>query len=325
MRSALIVISAFCIGSTFIGCSKNSSNQDLSSGPEAGRPSATNTRGAAGGELANWTLKFAAKCPDSVNATNCVGYYGFSVDQLGHYQVGPGPNGELRTGKVKPEDMTALNSLLHNTIGESNDQGGSLSLQGNEEHVGLESAAASEDLITLSNSTTQGQKLLRTVGPDLYFTLKSAEEAKALYAGVRKITETYYAPVPFPDACEDGINALQTLVTTVTACKQDSDCGYFDSKLELVAPDTQAFLEADNCARVLPISVANVEAIKTNKARIQESWGQLIQACGDRLMRTDCTQRTGFNLNRVAAVCQQGSCKTPSALVLTSGTPGSFR
>jgi hypothetical protein len=325
MRSALIAISAFCIGTTIVGCSKNNSNQDSSGGSGAGRPTVNTNRGATGGEVASWTLKLSSKCPDSVSATNCVGYYGFSVDELGHYQVGPGPTGEVRTGALKPEDMTALNSLLHNTIGEGNDQSSGLSLLGSEEHVSLDSATASEDLVTLSNTSTQGQKLLRTSGLDLYFTLKSADEAKALYAGVRKLAEVYYAPIPFPDTCEDGINALQGVVATVTSCKQDSDCGYFDSTLNLVAPDAQAFLEADNCARVLPISVANVEAIKTSKAKIQESWSQLIQACGERLMRTDCTQRTGFNLNRVAAVCQQGVCKAPSSLVLTTGTPASFR
>ncbi len=318
MRSALIAISAFCIGTTIVGCTKNNSNQDLLGGSGADRTSTSGNGGST--EAVGWTLKLASKCADTVSATDCIGYYGFSIDELGHYQVGPGPTGEVRTGTLKAEDMTALNTLLHGTVSGGSDQSGGLSLLGTEDHISLESATPSEDLITLSNTATQGQKLLRTSGLNLYFTLKSADEAKALYASVRKLAEVYYAPMPFPDSCEDGINSLQNLVASVTSCKADSECGYFDSKLTLVAPDTQGFILADNCARVLPLSVGNIEAIKTNKAKIEETWSQVTQACGEKFKRTDCTQTQGFNLNRVAAVCQQGVCTRPNSLVLTTGT-----
>ncbi len=326
MRSALIAISALCIGTTLIGCSKNNSNLNPIDSSASGLPTdRTNRETHAAAPAANWTLKLLAKCSDTVNATDCVGYYGFSVDQSGHYQVGPGPSGEIRSGSIKEEDRVALMTLLKATVGDGSSTGGGLSLLGTEEHIALESATTSEDLITLANNSSGEQKLLRTTGLDLYFTLKSADEAKALYAGVRKLTETYYAPTPFPEACEDGINSLQALTGTLTSCKQDAECGYFDSTLNAIAPDTQAFLEVDNCAKVLPLSVANIEQIKTNKTKIQESWGQVIQACGEKLMRPGCTDRTGFNLNHAAATCQQGVCKAPSSLVLTTGTPASFR
>ncbi len=317
MRSSLIAISAFYLGITLVGCNNNNSNQDLSGGD---LPSAN--RGGSGTESTGWSLKLSSKCANSVSVADCIGYYGFSVDQQGHYQVGPGPAGEVRSGNLKAEDLQSLSALLKNTVNDGGAGGGSLSLLGSEEHVSMEAAATSEDLVTISNSSAEPQKLIRTSGLDLYFTLKSPDEAKALYAGIRKLAEVYYAPMPFPDACEDGINSLQNLTANLTSCKQDSDCGYFDNTLKLVAPDAQAFLEVDNCARVLPVSVANIEAMKTNKTKFEESWSQVIQACGEKLRRTDCTERTGFSLNKVAASCQQGVCKAPSSLAVTAFTPG---
>jgi hypothetical protein len=259
-----------------------------------------------------------------VSAADCIGFYGFSVDKTGHYQVGPTAAGELRSGAIKPEEVAALEALLQDTLHPATEGSSSLNTGGTEEHASLETPTASDDNIFLSKNTADGQKLIRTNGQDLYFTLKSADQAKALYSAVRKLAEAYYAPMPFPDACEEGIGSMKTLIATATSCKLDADCGYFDSNMNPVAPDAEAVLQLDNCARVLPLSVANTEALKATKSKIQELWGQLQQDCGTKLLRSDCTERTGFKLNKAPATCQEGVCKAPSSLAIVPGTPASF-
>lgn len=324
MRSALFAISAVFLGISLVACS--SSKSPSGNNGESGGNRTANPGNGAGGNHAGtaWKLKFKAKCAEGVSAADCIGYYGFTIDQEGQYQVGPGPGGEVRSGSLKAEEKTAFLSLLKNAIG-NNAEGGGLSLLSSEEHINLENATTSEDLITLAGSDTEEQKLVRAAGTDLYFTLKSADDAKNLYNGFKQLTATYYS-APFPDACEDGINALQGLVAKVTSCAQDTDCGYFDQAFNPIAANAaQAFVMVDNCSRVSSAGVANTASIKENQTKLLESWGQVIQACGLNLKRADCTQQTGFFTNNAAAVCQQGVCKAPGSLAITAAPNASTR
>src|ERR1700678_449390 len=59
-----------------------------------------------------WTLTLKSQCADGTDATDCLAFYGFSVDADGQYKVGPSPANETREAVMQDADRTALAAAI---------------------------------------------------------------------------------------------------------------------------------------------------------------------------------------------------------------------
>jgi hypothetical protein len=63
----------------------------------------------------HWKIQWTSQCA-GLRKEDCLGGYGFSVDSNGTYEVGPGPQGQLLTGKLSEEDLKSFHSHGHEEI-----------------------------------------------------------------------------------------------------------------------------------------------------------------------------------------------------------------
>jgi len=266
-----------------------------------------------------WTLTFKAKCEETVEAKDCLGSQGFTLYTDGHYQIGPAPDEVAREGKLSPEELTELKALLAPTL--------ALSTLGAENHETLSTPAPgtgatpsnldgdkkSDDMITLTRGAGTPEVLVRTVGPELYFQVPTSEEAKSILSKIRGFAGKYYV-TPYPDACKDGAVKLQKLFVSVQTCNADTDCTFIDSEsFEGISPSGPGILQPDNCSIVSPLVVGNTQLLTANQSKLAELQDKVRTACGNDMIRPDCTQPSEFVLNGKSPTCQQGVCKLPAA------------
>jgi len=313
MRNALVVITALCIGSALVGCnSKNKPAPAQAAGkapaPVSGpvvndhnanndvRPPVTNP------QEPTWTLKFQSKCAENVEASQCLGSYGVSIQMNGNYEVGPGPKGEVRQGTLTDDDKAIINKALGSTLAQANLRA--------EAHDTVEQPSESEDTISLNRSSGTTGNLVKASGTDLVYQTQSAEEAKSLLAAVRGIADKYAKN--FPDDCADGANLVKALIESSQKCSNDADCVYLDTSLEIVAANSSEALVTDNCSKVTPLYVGNAELVRVNKDKILSGLDSVQTACGDSIIKDGCVNSTTFALKGVAHSCQQGVCKLPT-------------
>ena len=179
MRNALVLLTAFCVSGTLIGCNSQSTpTTHPQPAPKAEKQ----------GRL-GWTLKLQSKCAEEIDASECLAGYGFSILTNGEFQVGPGPQGETRpSGTLTEDEINSVNAALGSTL--------TASAARSEGHEAIE-ASESEDTLSLTRGTDNPEVLVRTAGVDLFFQTQSAEEAKSLLSLVRSLATKYYA-TPFP-------------------------------------------------------------------------------------------------------------------------------
>ncbi len=293
MRNALAVVAAFCVGSALVGCNSNSTPAPASGKPQPA-PEPQQTIG--------WTLTLKSDC--GAEAGNCIGGYGFTLLSDGHYQVGPGPNGEVKNGTISPEDQSKINALA------SSFENGNLRSEGHEEFVAVDSA----DTVTMTQGASGSGlvTLLKTDGANMTFLTDSFDSAKSLLSTLKEIAAKYYT-LPFPDTCAESTASIAKLFSTLQSCTVDADCGYFDSAYEVLDPKSNEFVTTDDCSVVKPLAFGNVNAVKTNMAKIGEALESVRTSCGDSIFRSDCTGVTGYQITGLPAVCKQGVCQAPSA------------
>jgi hypothetical protein len=293
MRNALVILTAFFVGSTLVACNSKSR-------PAAPQPDPAPKKDEQG--RMGWTLTFQRKCAETVENTECLAVHGFSVSTNGDYQVGPGPQGELRKGTLAPEELQVISSALASTLSSATARP--------ETHETIE-ATETQDSVTLVRGANSPEVLVRTAGTDLYFQTQNADEAKSLLSAVQNLATKYYK-LPFPDACNDGAASLLAMFATVQTCTIDTDCTYLDSAFDPIAPNNSEELVTDDCSIVTPLVVGNLESVRSKKALLSESLDNVRAACGDNMIRSDCTNISTFALTGAAPVCQQGVCKLPA-------------
>ena len=62
-----------------------------------------------------WQLTLKSACSNAAQ-DQCLARYGFTVDADGNYQVGPGPQGQLRKGTLAESEFAALRSEIQSVI-----------------------------------------------------------------------------------------------------------------------------------------------------------------------------------------------------------------
>ncbi len=291
MRKAFAAIATCCLISATVACNKSAPkapiNNDIKPVPQ------DNNR-----TEVTWTLNFLSKCDESVSEDQCVGKFGFSVLTDGHYQIGPGPTGEVRSGALTAEEFAALNAAMATALANA----GSTA----DGHLEIEQIT-SEETVTLAKGSSQPDTLLKASGTDLTYRVGTSDEAKKLLTVLRELATKYYL-LPFPDSCMDGASSLQTLVASMKGCTVNTDCSYVDAGYNLLDVGSTDFLATDDCSLVRPMVAGNTSMLKTNQAKLQELLGQVQGSCGERYMRLECSY-TGFNLTGKPPVCQQGVCQ----------------
>jgi len=321
MRNALVILTALCISSSMIGCNSKSKPvppvvpQPVQPQPEVKppvvippvvvpiKPIEVVPVPPVAVVTAGWTLKFQSKCAEGVEATECLGFHGLSIQTNGNYQVGPdATSGLTRQGVLTEEEKNAVSAALVSTLAQPTLRA--------EAHDSIEVASETEDTLTLTRGSAAPSAIVRTGGKDLYYQTLNADEAKALLVAVRKIAEV--KAKNFPDGCADGSNALQALISSAQKCAIASDCVYLDSSLDIVAANSSESIVTDNCSKITPLFVGNAESVRVNKVQILKDLETVQGACGNGFIRDNCTEFGAFQLKGTAALCEQGLCKLPA-------------
>jgi hypothetical protein len=301
MRNTLAVLMTVCIGGALLGCSSKSNTHAPTSTPPVKKPDPIVEPRLNPG----WALKIQSKCSESVGMDQCVGFYGFTVFTDGHYQVGPGPEGQIRTGTLTADELAKINTALTPAL--------TTSLLDTEGHEARETKEV-DDVVTLVAGANQLETLVRAVGTDFNYQVRSANEAKTILSAIRDLAVKYYA-LPFPEPCGDGANTLTALYTAMQSCATDSDCAYLDSSLDTVTAETSQALTTDDCTLVRPLVVGNSALVKSNKDKLLQMLEQVRTSCAERFMRADCTEAVTVPLSSAAPACRQGVChlNTPAS------------
>jgi hypothetical protein len=295
MRNVLIALTAFCVGSALVGCNSNSVPvaKPQESAPKKDQQVAL-----------GWTLKYQAQCPEEIDATECVGAYNFSILTNGNWEIGPGPNNEVRRGILTQDQLSAISTLLAPSL-----SGTGIRTEGHDSIEAVENK--SEETLTFVKGSENPIVLVKATGTELSFQTQTADEAKSLLSAVREIAKLYYI-APFPDECKDGANSLQILFDSMQTCTSNSDCTYLNTSFESITPNSSEELIIDDCSIVKPLVVGNASSISGHEASLLESLDNIRAACGDNMIRSDCTSATSFTLTGAAPVCDQGVCKLNS-------------
>ncbi len=297
MRNSLAIFTVFFIGFALSGCNSNST---------ATPPKKVTKPVEIDQNSLDWAIKLQSKCTppaEEGEADKCVALYGFTVLKDGHFQLGPGPAGEMRIGMIDPEELKAISSALSATLSSPRLQA--------EVHQNID-ASGTNDIVTLIRGTSEAEILLKTSGSDLNFQTRSIDEAKAVLTAIRNLALKYYA-LPFPDACNDGAATLQTLFSSMRTCSADADCAYVSDAFDIIDSNSTQYITTDDCTLIHPLIVGNATTVRSNQTKLQEAVSQVQSACGAGLTRSDCTESVGFQLSGTSPTCQQGVCQINSS------------
>jgi len=293
MRSSLAVIAALCIGSAVVGCSKHQPARPSPIPPVIKPPVVAQS----------WTFKLESKCGETIEDSQCIGKYGFSVRLPdGQYQLGPGQNGETRTGVITDTEMNELKkaagSLL--TVAQA---------QIEEGHAAMEAVEKEDTVSFIPSATGTATIVAKTSGTEFTYKMKSADDAKLLLTTMNELAKTYYK-LPFPDACMDGLSSVQALLDSVQTCTTNADCAFIDANFDAMDPALGNYLATDDCKIISPLGAGNANLVKNSKEKLMEALSQIELACGEKFSRgSECTV-AGFNLTPGATPsCIQGVCK----------------
>jgi hypothetical protein len=241
-----------------------------------------------------WTLTLKAQCAESTE--QCLAHYGFSVDAEGNYQVGPGPQGQVRKGKLSDSDFQAVKAQVEAV--------GSMQLAASENHEALsaEDATANNETLTLARKGAATHVLVRNEGTDFATILSDAKAAHTLQAAIHDLAKGYYR-MPFGDACGDAADQFAAAVAQDQNCNVDTDCQYFNSvtyadgtvSAQPVDLGVESWITSENCLATAPVIVGNAAKIGNDADKLSSLSIAATNACGGE-----------FVLNNAFTEAQQG-------------------
>jgi hypothetical protein len=259
-----------------------------------------------------WTLQLKSTCLDTA-ADQCLGKYGFSVTAEGAYQVGPGPQGQVRKGVLKDAEFAAVKAWV-----EAAQASTSAQAENREENYNRYYA---HDTVTLSRPGSLARTLLRNEGSDLRFTLASLDEARSLHAAIRDLAISYYR-LPFGDGCGDAVDKFNAAALPLQSCQTDSDCVYinsYENGFSVIPPRSAQTVLVEGCVAIKPVTVANKLSILGGAQRLSELYAEARNVCvqngGWAQSYFDENSLGGRSCSYVSAMtstpptCQQNVCK----------------
>ncbi|OFZ19690.1 MAG: hypothetical protein A2X94_16680 [Bdellovibrionales bacterium GWB1_55_8] len=294
MNRSMIAIVACSAVIGMSACSKNSKNPVPFSPPA---PQAA--QGPA------YKVVLSSKCVEESDEY-CVGQYGFLVTADGTFEVGPGPAGQRKSGRISDDELKMIDAAVIAAVG-------GIDLN-RAESCNEVDALASEDTVTISMSNGD-VGLVRASGTNFCFQTATVEQAEALHKAIRELADKYYT-LPFPDACEDAVEAIEALYPEMQKCSADTDCAYVTTNYDVIPPSSSQYVTTDACSKVKPLVVGNIAAIIQNQTKAYEALDQARYVCGERIIRYDCTGISGFMSSDGAPVCDTSAqmCRINPAL-----------
>ncbi len=233
-----------------------------------------------------------------------MGYYGFSVDANSRFKMGPGPEGQSSSGIIAGDEFKNLDAILSQFLSTPASHAEICESRSMEE--GIFSSDA-EDNVVLTRLTGE-ETVIRVKENDYCFQAATADAAKTLHKAIRALSEKYYS-IPFPDACSDLVTALEALYPEYQSCTTDTDCVYATTTYDAIIPGSIQFVATDNCSKIKPMVTGNIGALFNGQEKLLTALDRAREACGERIIRMDCTDVTGFQSNDAPPVCGQGFCR----------------
>jgi hypothetical protein len=286
MRKAVVILSAFCIGTALVGCTKSKTNTAEKAIPAyAPKQPTPKVVKPAVAVPTTWEIKLNTTCAEETADANCVGKYGFTVDQGGKVKLGPGPNNEVRYAQLEEDKKVQINTLVAAVLASpAEDTLKNETLDEDNNSNAEESASKGTEVISLTPTNANNSTariLVKKEGKELQHAVPSAEDAKKLYSLIHDSAEELSASpfkkddpqgnypqfnYRFPDPCYDGATLLRETSVAMLSCQADSDCAIlnenFQPYAENLVPDT---LTTDSCNLVDPLIVGNSKSVETEK------------------------------------------------------------
>ncbi|MGK5086234.1 hypothetical protein WDW86_01645 [Bdellovibrionota bacterium FG-2] len=256
----------------------------------------------------SWSFSLQNPCTDTP-LDQCVGAYKFSISSSGAYSMGPTPEGKTKTGKIGENELKLLQAGLAKTLEEMEKQNSTT-----ERCLSFEDARMAELDPTLPNDTLAltacGKTLtvLRSQQEEVCFNTPSPITAAQLHQSLRALAERYYA-LPFPNLCQDSVDAAQALYPQLVGCSTDADCSYINNAFDPIPSYNLQYVIVDNCSLVTPLAVGNARYVAAAQSKLQLALDQAQAVCGDSIIRNSCLGLTGFQSSEAPPVCDQGVCK----------------
>jgi hypothetical protein len=244
------------------------------------------------------------------------GGYGFTVNELGAYRVGPGPAGETIEGFVTPTELGGLMAAVNGTstastpapaAGEGEEAtGGGETGEAPAEPVAAElELPAGEETVTITRGGATVSQINAT-SAGLNAGSSSRTQAESVHRTIRELATRYY-PDQFPGECATAAAAIQALAPSVKSCTQDTECGYVH--WDFTPAEGEQLVNTDISRWWSPLVAANLSAVEAN-------YDQLVAAFN--LAETACEPRSNGSRSHILtsqpAVCDAGVCKANPAL-----------
>jgi hypothetical protein len=287
------VLSSVLVTLSFVGMGCNSSSDNQGGGQVVQKD-----QGPA------WQLVYQADA-GSNDKTQVVGAYGFTINPDGSYLAGPGPAGQTLTGHLTSDEFSAIQTALQPVIA-----GDALS---HPQTCGPSQVVDNNDSLTYVHQTTKTTFLNKTTDGTLCANGFDTESGETLHDLVVAAATNYYS-LPFPSACLDAANAVQSLYTGLTSCHADADCSYVDQQFNTIDPSASENVYIDSCSVVQALPVANTTAIQASLTSLQTALANVQSTCGGNIVRSGCTSPVAFNSMQAPPVCDHSVCKVNPAL-----------
>jgi hypothetical protein len=251
-----------------------------------------------------WTIELQSSCSD-VAAQNCLGGYTYSLGADGLYRVGPGPQGQMLSGKLSQNEFSQLQKLYFESIASAR------AFQG---HAVCTPATANNDDSSSSDTvrwvpqTGSPVEWIRTSPKENCIQLATADAAQKVLAFLKDSASVHY-PLPFPDqACDGASAALKALYANARGCKVDSDCAYIDEEFQPIAKNHFMFLITDDCTGAAPLVVGNAAYVASKRGPLLQALGHAKEACQNRSLN-NCDGFSDFQPTEPAPICEGGLCR----------------
>jgi hypothetical protein len=273
-RTVSIAAAALLVSVAFVGCTDSNKDQ----------------AGASGLLSVELRASHSGVAAEEVRAG-----YGFTVNELGVYRVGPGPAGETIEGDVTPAELGKLMAAVN----------GSESAASSAEEALGPAEVVGEEVVTIHRGNlTQSKISASSTGFDPGAVGRT--QAESLHKAIRDLAVHYY-PDRFPGECAVATANLMKLYPQAKACQQDADCGYVHWDFTLA--DGEQYISTDICKWSRPLVAANLKSVEAAYADLVAAFNTAETACAQ---RSDCTR--AHLLTSAAAVCDAGVCKANPAL-----------
>ena len=247
-----------------------------------------------------WSLNLRSDCPGQEESL-CLGKYAFSMNSLGKFKAGPGPQGQIREGQLPLADLQELSALLQPSIEKI------LTKKLFEEVQFTLNNYEKNDSIELEREGSV-QSLYKNEASNLSVFGLGFDEADLIRQKINSFAEVHYL-LPFGSSCGDAMDQVLQLQQGLQSCAQDAECIYVDPQKahELIPPNSLQWVLIESCTVHPTLATANLSQLIQGVAKLNAAVEATQTACGAQYYRINCTYQEASTAK--APACIQGRCQ----------------